>query len=244
MARQSEASIPVLVTRPLPEGERFAALLVDRFGQSVHPIVSPLIAPRYLTVEIPAYDYAAVVFTSAHAVEGAKRLQVQLPVLAWCVGGKTADAASAAGFLARSADKDAEALAKAISKDPPNGRILYLRGVDTHGNLPEMLENFGMHVDVQIVYAQDPVDLSPAAKAALLTPSDVIIPLFSPRTARLFLRAQPPETTAILHFVAMSAAVASELPRHSGAGLFIARHPDVPSMLDAVETALTRLPTT
>lgn len=242
MVKQSAAAIPVLVTRPRAEGEAFAAALNDRFGARLRPLVAPLIAPRFLRPSIPAGDYAAAVFTSARAVEGARRLGVHLPRLAWCVGQKTAKVAAAAGFQAKSADGDAEALAKAIGNDPPNGRILYLRGVDTRGNLLELLESFGINTDVAIVYTQEAQSLAPEALALLRFPGPVLIPLFSPRSAALFRAALPPDTRADLHIAAMSSAVAEALGDLPRAALVTARHPDAGAMLDAVESLLADLP--
>ena len=242
MARQSAAAIPVLVTRPRAEGKTFAAALTDRFDARVRPVVAPLIAPRYLLPPIPVQNYAAVVFTSAQAVEGARRLGVPLPRLAWCVGRKTASVAAEAGFQTRSADGDAKALAQAILSDPPNGRILYLRGVDTRGNLLEILHSSGISADVAIVYSQDPQPLADDARALLSLPVDVIVPLFSPRTATLFRQALPLDVAARLHIVAMSAAVAAALDGVPHATLAVASEPNAPAMLTAVETLLARLP--
>ncbi|WP_374375961.1 uroporphyrinogen-III synthase [Tabrizicola sp.] len=246
MARQSEPlaipQVPVLVTRPRAEAESFAATLSARFGTRVRPLVTPLIAPRFLSPVIPAKDYAAVVFTSAHAVEGARRLGVPLPRLAWCVGRKTAAVATAAGFLAKSADGDAEALANAIQADPPNGRILYLRGVDTRGNLLEKLNSFRIHTDVAIVYAQEPQLLTTQALAVLRSPEPALVTLFSPRTAALFRAAWPRDGQGNLHVAAMSRAVADALDDLPRATLAIARQPDAAGMLAAVESLLAGLP--
>lgn len=242
MAKQSEPQVPVLVTRPRAEGEAFAMALTARFRARVRPVVAPLIAPRYLTPPISTRDYAAVVFTSAQAVEGARRLGVPLPSLAWCVGRKTASVAAAAGFLARSADGDAEALAHAILSDPPNDRILYLRGVDTRGNLLEILQSSGVDTDVAIVYLQDPQPMSPEALSLLQCNGPILVPLFSPRTAALFRAALPPDWSAKLHIAAMSSTVAETLGDLPRAALTIARQPDVPAMLDAVESLLAGSP--
>lgn len=239
MARQSA---PVLVTRPQAEGEAFAAALTARFGPRVRPVVAPLIAPRFLTPDIPAQDYAAVVFTSVQAVEAARRLGISLPSLAWCVGRKTAEVARAAGFQAKSADGDAHALTKAILSNPPDGRVLYLRGVDTRGKLLEKLNYYGVHTDVAIVYAQDPQPLPQNALALLTSPGDVIVPLFSPRTATLFRKALPPETRASLRIAVMSAAVAEPLVGLPHAAFARAPQPDAAGMLDAVESLLAGLP--
>lgn len=242
MARQSEPSVPVLVTRPKAEGEAFAALLVTRCGQRVRPVVTPLLAPRFLNAKVPARDYAAVIFTSAQAVAGARRLGIALPHLAWCVGRKTAEVAVTQGFMAKSGNGDVEALAEAIIADPPNGRILYLRGVDTRGNLLEKLNSFGIYTDAVSVYAQDPQPLSGAALSILRSPVPVVVPLFSPRTASLFAAALPADPQAGLHIAAMSAAVAEAVGTVPCAALRTASRPDMSAMLDAVESLLADLP--
>lgn len=235
-------SAPVLVTRPLAEAAAFARALTARFGARVRPVVAPLIAPRFMTPEIPAHHYAAVAFTSAQAVEGAVRLGIHLPRLAWCVGRKTAAVATAAGFDARSADGDVQALVRAILDSPPDGRILYLRGVDTHGNLLDKLNSSGINSDEAIVYQQVPQPLSSEALALLSTDVDLIVPLFSPRTAALFRSSFSPSARARLHLAAMSAAVAEQVADLPLSSQVVARQPDADSMLDAVETLLARLP--
>jgi uroporphyrinogen-III synthase len=248
MARQSDplqaipAGIPVLLTRPEAESLAFAAACATRFGARLCPVVTPLLAPRYLTASVPAKDYAAVVFTSAHGVEGARRLGVALPAHAWCVGRKTATAASAAGFRAISADGDADALISALRANPPNGRILYLRGVDTHGNILERLQSFGLAVDELVVYVQEAQDLTAEAIYLLQARTDVIVPLFSPRTAALFRTALPADRSASLHIAAMSAAVTGPVADLLQAKLVVASRPDADAMLDAVETLLADLP--
>lgn len=230
------------MTRAQAEGEAFAIALSARFGQRVRPVVAPLIAPRFLSPSIPERDYAAVVFTSAQAVEGARRLAVTLPSLAWCVGRKTASVASAAGFDAHSARGDADALTDAILAKPPAGRILYLRGVDTRGNLLERLDSSGICIDAAIVYAQEPQPLPPEALALLRSPAPLIVPLFSPRTGILFRNALPADSKASLHIATMSAAVAEALEDLPRAALVIADQPDTDSMLASVETLLAGVP--
>lgn len=235
-------SVPVLVTRPQAEAEAFAAALTARFGSRVRPVVAPLIAPRIIRPDIPGHGYCAVVFTSAQAVEAARQLGLDLPTLAWCVGERTARAASAAGFDARSADGDAEALLKLLAASPPEGSILYLRGVDTAYNLLKNLRSLGIIADEAIVYRQEPLALMREALALLQQPVDVLVPLFSPRTARLFCAALPVPIHASLHLAAISANVAGALGDLPRASLAVAHHPDAPAMLDAVETLLVGLP--
>lgn len=239
MATQSAA---ILVTRPKAEADAFAAALSARFGARVLPVVSPLLAPRNLTPELPARRYAAVVFTSAQAVEAALPYRPHLPTLAWCVGRKTAQAAAAAGFHAKSADGDAKALVRAVVADPPDGSILYLRGVDTSCNILKFIADSGIEGDELVVYLQEPRLLSPEAVALLTQAGDVIVPLFSSRSARLFQAALPDTTQSRLHIAAMSQNVAEALGDMPRAALAVARQPDAAAMMDAVETLLVRLP--
>lgn len=234
-------SAPVLVTRPQVEAEAFAEALVSRFGARVRPVVAPLLSPRNLNPVLPQRDYAAVVFTSAQAVESSRALWPRLPRLAWCVGRKTAQAAAAAGFDARSADGDAKALMSALSANPPSGNTLYLRGVDTSLNLLEEVRKLGISADELVVYVQEQRPLSPMAIKLLQQPDAVVLPLFSPRTARLFRSALPSDCRAQLHVAAMSESVASALDGLPCAGLSIARHPDAAAMLDVVESLLADL---
>ena len=244
MARQSDLSvgIPVLLTRPETEAQAFASALSARFGNRVRPLVAPLMAPCYLTPEVPPTDFAAVVFTSAQGVEGARRLGAALPHQAFCVGRKTAAAATAAGFSALSADGDADALLSLILNQRPKDPILYLRGVDTTGDLEKNLSDQGITTVSLQVYRQDFEPFSPEAQRLLCTPGPVILPLFSPRSARLFRQAMPPDAAATLHIAAMSSAVAQALDGLPRSALIIAAHPDALGMLDAVESLLARLP--
>lgn len=242
MAKQSSAeAVPVLVTRPRAEAEAFAALLAEKFGTLVRPVVAPLMAVEYLAPSLPQGPFAGVIFTSAAGVAAAVRLGADLPPLAWCVGAKTAARAQSAGFHARSAEGDADALIAAILADPPRGKLLHLRGQDTRGAVAEWLNSAGIETVSAVIYRQAPQPLTPEARALLQGDGLVIVPLFSPRSAALFAAAAP-DARAGLHLVAMSDAVAKaarDLPRRT---LTRAARPDAGAMLDAVEAALIGIP--
>lgn len=248
MARQSDPShrsapgIPVLVTRPRDQGEEFARKLAARFGDRVRPIIAPLMAPEYLSPSLPEGPFDAVIFTSAHGVEGARRLGVPLPRKAWCVGRSTAAKAAAAGFDAQSSDGDVSDLISALLAAPERGRFLYLRGVDTVGDLDKTLKSKDISVLSLQVYLQKSIPLEGEARTLLYQPGPVIVPLFSPRSASLFAKSLPPDARASLLVAAMSEAVAtaaSNLPRLT---LVTAARPDARAMLDAVETLLANTP--
>ncbi len=248
MARQSEPlpdadhAVPVLLTRPREQGESFARKLTRRLGSRVRPVIAPLMAPEYLSPPAPEGPFAAVIFTSAHGVEGAVRLGVELPRLAYCVGRSTAAAATRAGFEARSANGNAEDLVAAVRKQAPNGRLLYIRGVDTSGDVANTLINQGFQTVSLQVYLQKPIPFLRESTDLLCQTVPVVLPLFSPRSARLFRDALPSDARADLHIVAMSEAVAQAAADIPHSALMVARNPDAPGMLDAVESLLAALP--
>ena len=229
MALQSRR---ILLTRPADQGARFAAALRDRFGAQIDIDESPLIAPRLLSPALPAGPFDAVIFTSETAVLAAATL-TGLPRIAFTVGDRTAAAARAAGFMARSAASDAAGLVDLLTTTKP-GRVLHLHGLDTRGDVVMYLRGAGMQAEGAVVYVQQPQPLTCHAQDWLDDDQAVIVPLFSPRTATLFSAAQ---VTAPLWLASLSPAVndAATLP---AARRVIALRPDAQAMIDAVATLL------
>jgi uroporphyrinogen-III synthase len=248
MARQSDAlpdpkvAVPVLLTRPRAQAEGFARQLLQRFGGRVRPVIAPLMVPEYLTPPPPEGPFAAVIFTSAHGVEGAVRLGLKLPRLAYCVGRSTAAAAQRAGLEAHSADGAAADLVASILQDPPNGRILYIRGVDTSGDVANDLIYNNIPVLSLQVYLQKPAPFAGESLDLLRRNSPVILPLFSPRSAMIFRDAMPSDAQADLHIVAMSVAVAQAAAAIAHGALVVAKRPDAAAMIDGVESLLAARP--
>jgi len=233
MARQSTGTAtPVLLTRPEAQSRAFGAALVERFGQRLRPILSPIMAPVFLTPDLPDGPFAAVIFTSSTGVRAAKGLP--LPPRAFCVGAQTAAAALSAGFQTVSADGDAGALVAAVLAYPPAGRLLHLRGQDTRGDVAEQLNSAGTDTLSLVVYRQDPQPLTDEALDLLASADTLIVPLFSPRTATLFRQALPQTFGARLQLVVMSAAVAEAVDGLAHYCLEVARRPDADAMLEAV----------
>lgn len=203
MARQSQPT--VLLTRPEAQSLRFAA----QIGGAV---ISPLIAPEFLRPSLPVGDFAAVVLTSETGVEAARRISatgVPLPKRAFCVGDHTAAAARDAGFAASSAAGDASDLVAHIVSAAPQGRLLLLRAQDSAGDLQNRLISAGIETLSAIVYRQVAQPLTVEAAALLQGAAPVILPIFSPRSARLLTaRLRLIAVKAPLWVVALSNAVA------------------------------------
>ncbi|MEM6896448.1 MAG: uroporphyrinogen-III synthase [Pseudomonadota bacterium] len=219
-----------LVTRPEPEGSRFADLLVERFALS--PLLSPLLRVEPVNVSIPVDTARGVILTSAH---GARRLaELDLPRALPCytVGDKTAQVARAFGYQPVSAGGDAQALVALIKAEHPATPLFHLRGEHSRGEVAHQLSSVGILCRDIVVYRQIAQDLTLPAQALLRGTESVILPLFSPRTAALFRDAGP--HGAPLVPVAMSAAVAQSL----GTAATVAKAPTETAMV----TALAQLP--
>ena len=229
MARQSHPVI--LLTRPLAQSQRFAA-------QIGGALISPLMRPEFLSPGLPPGDFAAVVLTSETGAEAAGRISAAggvLPNRAFCVGNRTADAARALDFEASSAGGAADDLLAHIIAAAPVGRLLLLRGQDNVGDLAEKLVSAQIETVSLITYRQIAQSLSDEAVAVLHGPVPVIVPIFSPRSAR-FLAAELRRVAskAPIWLAALSPAVAEafDFPTvFTG----IATRPDAAAMLRAVQ---------
>lgn len=224
---------PILVTRPEPQATRFGrALRAAEWTGRV--FVSPLMAPVFPHVAVPARPFAAIVLTSETAALAAARLP-GLPRLAWCVGDRTAQVARAKGFAARSAKGDAEALAALILREDAGGPLLYLHGRETASDLAETLNSAGIETISLLTYAQDPRPLTAAALRLIRATGPVILPILSPRSAVLLARAwAEAEARATPHVVAMSPAVAAAAAPLAAESMTVAAHPDGDSLLAAL----------
>ncbi len=219
----------LLLTRPAADAGRFAQEVRARVG-GWRLVISPLIEIVPLEGALP---WGTVpVLTSAHAVPfagpgGGAR--------AWCVGPRTAAAARAAGWDAVDGGGDADALVAAILASGEDGPFVHLRGAHARGGVAARLAAAGRAADERTVYDQRAMPLNAAAMAALAGPDPVVVPLFSPRTATLFV-ARAGNPAGLPRVVAMSAAVAQAAARFAPATL--AERPTSAAMADAVARCL------
>jgi uroporphyrinogen-III synthase len=228
-----------LLTRPMAQSRCFAEQLRAGLG-ALDVVISPLMAPEFLPFELPDHDLAAVIFTSATAVDAVVRAGTapRLPRLAWCVGDRTAAVARDAGFNARSADGDAEALIAAIRADPPPGPLLHLRGEEARGDIAPRLTAAGIATASCVLYRQVPQRLNQQALALLAQPRLVVLPLFSPRTARLCAEALAGiDLAAHLVTAALSPAVDAAAAGLSARQRLTAPQPNAKSLVETLVAA-------
>lgn len=192
MAEQRQ-QVRVLITRPAEDAERLAEPL-RRWGVAVlsEPLLT--IAPLPLSAAVPETAWQAVVLTSAN---GARTLAAALKgeTLAprtFCVGDQTAQVAQSLGFPeVVSAGGDVESLAALIRSvaSPTAGPILHAAGSAVAGDLVAALTKDGFDLRREVLYQTVPrEDLSAEALAALATGELAAVFLYSPRTARTFVR--------------------------------------------------------
>ncbi|MFL4469407.1 uroporphyrinogen-III synthase [Tateyamaria armeniaca] len=213
------------MTRPQSASEAFVASLPDATRARFEPVFSPLveIVPLPLTVTINAHDSA--VFSSANGVRAAPDGQGRI---AYCIGSATTKVAQDRGWDARQMGTDADGLVKNLRSVAPENNLLHLSGVHTRGDVAGRLAKAGLNIKNIAVYDQRLCPLTPEASQIIATAAQVVVPLFSPRTAAQFLKVTP--NTASVHAVALSAAIAAVLPADALASLTIATHPDAQSM--------------
>lgn len=229
--------MPVLLTRPAAQCTRFGALLQTRFPGRLRLVTSPLIAPTWVYNAVPARPWRAILLTSETGAEaaGLRRLRDRLPPVAVCVGHRTAEVATAAGFQALVAGGDAASLVGLVQERGMPGPLLHLCGRDTRGDIAATLTAAGIETTAVTVYDQQPQPLNAAGLALLCDMGPVILPIFSPRTATLLVaEVQRATLRAPLLLAALSPAVAealSPLPRRA---MQVAIRPDAEAMAETI----------
>lgn len=215
----------ILLTRPQPASDRFAAALRLQWAGRIE------ISPVMEIVPVPLTDMphapGGLILTSGHAIEAAAAFPAD--TRAYCVGDMTAQRARAAGLRAISAGGDADSLVAMILADRPAGKLLHLRGAVARGDVAARLTDAGVNCAERVVYRAEPRALGPAARAALDGDSPVILPLFSPRSARLV--SDSGRGPAELRIAAISSAVADAAAPLHAERLEIARRPEAEAML-------------
>jgi uroporphyrinogen-III synthase len=220
--------IPTLVlTRPAPQSREIAAAL----GGSVPVIISPVMRIMAADACPDLTRYDGVVLTSANALGFVPALGGKP---AWCVGKRTAAAASEAGADVRLVARDADDL---VLRFNGVGPLIHLRGAHARGRVAERLNTAGIETDEAVVYRQQSLDLTPFAKAALSGDARVVLPLYSPRSARL-VAAQIGTVGSALAAIAMSDAVARTWEEATGQAAEVAVTPTGDAMLAAIRKAL------
>jgi uroporphyrinogen-III synthase len=198
-------------------------------------VISPVVEIRALPSPADPAAYAGVVFTSENAVAALARPGGGQR--AWCVGGRTAQAARAAGFDTVAAGGDAAALVEEIRAAGARGPLLHARGAETRGAVARRLTEAGIRCDEAVVYDQRSVPLSAEARALLAGPGPVLVALFSPNSAARLARAlADAQVRAPLRLAALSGAVADAWTGPPPERLAVAARPEAAAMVAALRS--------
>ncbi|MEL6519651.1 MAG: uroporphyrinogen-III synthase [Pseudomonadota bacterium] len=219
------------MTRTPEASRQFLTLLPE-----MPALISPLLKIETLSPP-PPDGPISVAFTSANAVRAFATLRSPDNEVAYCVGQRTAAEAAKAGYKPISADGAVEDLAHLICRTKPDQSLIYPCGRTRAGDLPQLLADCGIISTVLEVYDQVPQRLSQEALDLLRGPSPVIVPLFSPRTARVA-SAQMMGGTAPIWAIFMSQNVAAAWagPRPSRSS--VASRPDSEAMAASIRMFL------
>ena len=183
-------SAKVVLTRPENSSRQVLAACEAALGKTIMAEFSPILRIIPVGAWPDLSGFQAVLLSSAHGVQG--RLDGQR---AYCVGNRTAMAAGAKVVMtAQDADH--------LPDDIPERPMVYLRGAHVSADLAT---RYGC--PEKIVYDQHSIPLTKAALRALTGEKHVILPLFSPRSARLVAK-EVAQLGQKVHIIAMSAAIA------------------------------------
>jgi uroporphyrinogen-III synthase len=226
----------VLVTRPLPDGERTAATLRAK-GHDV--LLAPLMQVRPIPAEL-AGNWSAVIITSANALRALTKEQLA-PLLGlplYAVGSRSAEAARAAGFReVRTAQGDADALVRLIAERYANeaAPYLYLAGEHRAADIEGALAGKGIKVTTVVVYRNMTTGFPPELIHAVERKQLDVALHFSRRSAENFVIGA--RTAGLLaqaltmKQLCLSAQVAGPLTAAGAHDVAVARRPDETSLL-------------
>jgi uroporphyrinogen-III synthase len=221
----------LLLTRPEAPSWRFLDELRAALGSDWPAVISPLMKTRFIDAAIP--DCAGIVFTSDTAVRAVERMSTDRTALAWCVGPRTEAAARAAGYRTRRGTGTALGLADQIIAASPNGKVFCPTAADRAFDMATTLNNAGIETISASLYAQEACPPTAEVSALLAASGPVILPLFSPRSARLAAEAFDQRSAPIL-VVAISAEVAAAALALAPLRVVTARTPDSQGMIAAI----------
>ncbi|MBF9034970.1 uroporphyrinogen-III synthase [Rhodobacterales bacterium HKCCE2091] len=215
----------ILLTRPCAQSERFAETLRGLAEIRIVPLMEIV-----TTGPLPDLSTAAgLIFTSENGVRAFAELSPRRDLPSWAVGGRTRAAAEAIGLVAREGGGTADTLVDAILVAPPDrGRLWHLRGTHATGDVAARLRDADRDADEAVVYDQRACAPSEPL-APLAVGRRVVVPLFSPRSARLFAGAVGSGDGDWVP-VCLSEAVAAALPDRLRRRAAVADSPDAAAL--------------
>lgn len=229
--------VALVMTRPQDASIRFVSLLPDALQADLTIIYAPLLQITPWAEPVSFDGYKGVIFSSANAVSAVGCSPNDFP--AFCVGKRTCQVAKDAGWAAHFGGATADELVQWLATTLPEAPLLHLHGKHTRGDIAARLTAIGLPCNGIISYEQQLLPLTAAALREIDAQNSVIVPLFSPRTARHFASLGLDQKN--LSLIALSEAVADELKDLKCNSLQVSKAPNADSMIDMVRDAAHRL---
>ncbi len=230
----------LLLTRSIEDAEPLAAAL-SRLG--IEAVLEPLMS--ITDVGAPDLDLdgaQALLITSANGIRAFARHTPSRDITVYAVGDASARTAGDLGFAeVRSAEGDVDALAALVrdEADPDAGALVHIAGSHMAGDLSGLLGAAGFDVQRRVLYQATAAEkLSPETVDELESGTLDGVLLFSPRTARLFVKlaaaAGLEEACRPLIAYCLSQAVADNAEALPWRDIVVASAPNQQSLLDAL----------
>ncbi|MCK0141409.1 uroporphyrinogen-III synthase [Aliiroseovarius sp. F20344] len=224
---------PILVlTRPKAAALRFLEQVEHEVGYPVAHVLSPAIQIRSFGEWPQLSAGIEVILTSEQAVRGDLT-----DVVTHCVGERTAQAAQENGSIVKTVALDAEDLLRSVDALPDSHAFLHLCGSHKAVDITARLTALGRSCrDIQ-VYEQAAQPLSEQARSVLEGEEPAVLPLFSPRSARL-VGESIAKPGPHLHVIGMSAAIATAWHKATGTSCDVVKEPTGDAMVRGIVAAI------
>ncbi len=225
----------LLLTRPQKDAQAFAQEILSH-QPTAQILISPVldITPIGTLPDLSAY--AAVLFTSRHAVACFAHVPIPRKMICFAVGEATADAAKKLGFYVISSAGASQDLILSVQKTGAGGPLIHPHGQHTRGQIAATLTKKGIPCAECVIYDQIKMPLSVQARTLLAQPQALLVPVFSPRSARLLQPYGPlPQGSEI---IAISKTVAACFSTQAHIKKTVVRCPNCSAMLKAVLSRL------
>jgi|TARA_B100001059_G_scaffold233630_1_gene274111 uroporphyrinogen-III synthase len=221
----------LLLTRPQKDAQAFAQEVLSH-QPAAQILISPVLTITPIGTLPDLSAYAAVVFTSRHAVACFVHAPIPKKMTCFAVGEATAEAAKKLGFSVINSAGAAQDLILLVQKTGAAGPLIHPHGQHARGQIAATLTKKGIPCAECVIYDQIETPLSIQARALLTQPQALLVPVFSPRSARLLQRYGPlPNGSEI---IAISQTVAACFSTQPHIKTTVACHPNRGAMLKAV----------
>ncbi|WP_159806252.1 uroporphyrinogen-III synthase [Litoreibacter roseus] len=228
----------LLLTRPLHASRRTASDVQKEMSASFDLLISPLLEIVLCDADLQKGEWDGVIFTSEHGIHGALEAGIPKTLKAFCVGERTSEIAANAGFKVALTAETASTLADALSHSSGSLRLLYARGRHISVDLAALLQPQGIVLDQRIVYDQKAQVLSPEALVRLASPEPVVVPVFSPRSAKQLCRQLPDGVGTDRLAICLSEAVRESMAPDLFRVVRVCPRPDARHMVQCIVTGL------